>query len=109
MEFEQSDDAAADGKDPSVIVLPPDLDLPATIELRQALCKTIEGGGNATIDAGAVQRLSTLGLQVLVSAKCQMNVGDGQMTFLNSSEYFLKSAASAGLSEPLGLVGGLDG
>jgi anti-anti-sigma regulatory factor len=99
-------DAGAAGA--CIITLPPDLDLPAAIELQQALRQVIEGGGAATIDASAVQRVSTLGFQVLAAAKCEMNSGSGGMNFLNSSDYFLRSAASAGLSGPLGLTGALD-
>lgn len=53
--------------DPAVLSLPPSLDLTAAASLREALLVRLEAGG-VDLDAGAVERVSTPGLQVLAAA-----------------------------------------
>lgn len=53
--------------DPAVLPLPSSLDLTAAASLREALLARLETGG-VDLDAGAVERVSTPGLQVLAAA-----------------------------------------
>lgn len=86
---------------PNRTVLPSILDQAATADLKATLAEALASG--AELDAGAVQRVSTLCFQLLLSA-CKAAAGSGRnLAITNSSEEFRRGAAALGLTAALGL------
>ena len=64
----QPDDAAADGTG-NAVALPDIFDLHAAESLHPALCARLASGGPVVVDAAAVARVGTPGVQLLITAQ----------------------------------------
>ncbi len=86
-----------DAEGPARVILPAILDLNAIPALKEELMQAAAGG--ITVDAGQVQRISSLCLQLLLAAarQTELRVSPG-------SDAFHETARSLGLSRALGLT-----
>lgn len=87
------------------------LSLPAVVDLLQAgaikaqLERALANGGGVTVDASAVQRISSPCLQVLVAgANAFAKAGGPSMTIASPSPAFLETVSTLGLTEALRLA-----
>ncbi len=85
--------------------------LPAVVDLLQAgalkaqLEQGLASGSSMTIDAAAVQRISSPCLQILVAgAAAFAKAGGPSMTIVNPSTAFLETVSLLGLKDTLGLA-----
>jgi anti-anti-sigma regulatory factor len=87
---------------PAEFLLPAVLDLTAADALKQNLLGVLTGGGAITIDAGAVQRITSPAFQIFAAAAKTRSEGD--LRFINVPEIFRETAATLGLSKLLGIT-----
>jgi anti-anti-sigma regulatory factor len=88
------------------LTLPAILDLNAAAQLQSETAAATKSGKPVVIDAGGVQRMSSLCLQILASARRSMPDGIG-FAITNCSAVFAEMASDLALSEALGLTGDL--
>ena len=81
--------------------LPAVMDLPAAALLKSQLQEALAGGKDLTIDAGAVQRVTTPCLQVLVAATKLREMGGPSVQLNNVPEVLAETARTLGLSQAL--------
>ena len=84
------------------IALPAILDLQQVEPLKQALLQAYGAGRPIVVDALAVQRASSLCLQLLVAAR--QDAESPGLRFSGSSQTFTDIASGLGLAEALGLT-----
>lgn len=81
----------------ATIALPEILDLSAAEPLKAALAEAVDAGKPLTLDAGAVARLSTPCLQVLIAAERAMKAADVPFTLANPSDAFVDTFNDLGV------------
>lgn len=93
-------DNAGESKPPEAvnICLPAVLDLRTAKPLKDMLAAGLSGTGAVMIDAGAVGRLSTAAIQLLIAFLAAMGGARRRVTIVRPSAAFLAGFASLGLS-----------
>jgi len=92
-------EAAGDG-----ITLSAVADMQAAAGLKTRLEQALAAGGGVTVDASAVQRISSPFLQVLVAGVAAFaKAGGSPLTIKEPSEPFVETVSTLGLTEALGL------
>ena len=86
------------------LVLPAVLDLTAAPSLKAELMQASNGAAAIAVDAGQVQRISSLCIQLLLAAGQQV-----ELRISPCSDAFKETARGLGLSPALGLTGDSDG
>ena len=93
-----------------VLVLPAVLDLSAASGLKRDLQESLLARQGLEIDARAVQRISSLCLQLLASAAQAFAAADAPgLRFSGVSQSFAEMASGLALSQALGIEGGIFG
>lgn len=85
------------------LALPPVLDLTAAAELKKGLLEAL-AQPEVSVDAAAVQRITTPCLQVLVAAVRDVRAQGGVIKILNVPDSMLEPINTLGLSALLGLT-----
>jgi anti-anti-sigma regulatory factor len=86
------------------VVLPAVLDLTKAAELKQTLVVAMAEHENLTVDAAAVQRITTPCFQILAAAAKDLETQGGGMEFINVPDVFREPADILGLGRVLGLT-----
>ena len=78
------------------------LDTTEVADMKQELLAAAQAGGGLDVDASAVQRISSLCLQLLVSAKQSFAAsGKAKLQIVNPSENFTQTASALALADAL--------
>ncbi|GAA0530425.1 anti-anti-sigma regulatory factor [Rhizomicrobium palustre] len=86
------------------VTLPPVADLTEAGPLKDRFLQAISSGTSLTVDASAVQRVSSPCLQVLVAGKQSFaKAGGASLTITDPSEAFRETASVLGLLDALEL------
>jgi len=86
------------------VALPPVADLTEAGPLKERLLQALAAGTSVTVDASAVQRLSSPFLQVLVAGTQSFaKAGGASLTIADPSEAFCETASVLGLMNALEL------
>ncbi len=93
-----------DAEGPARVVLPAILDLKAIPALKEELMQAAASAGGIAVDAGQVQRISSLCLQLLLAAGMQT-----ELRISPCSKAFNETAHGLGIAPALGLTTDSDG
>lgn len=95
----------ANGVEPNVVSLPSVVGAVEAAELKLTLEAAMAGHGGVRIEAGEVERVSTLGLQVLATAARSFAEQGIAFSFGACSPWLKQGAGLLGLAEILGIDG----
>ena len=90
---------------PRAIAIPAILDAGAAAALLQTLNEALGAAEGVSIQAGAVQRVTTPGLQVLAAAAKSFSEKGVAFAYADPAQPLTDAAETLGLSRALGLVG----
>lgn len=85
----------------SIYRLPAVMDIAATIALRRYFLDVFAEGSHAQVDASAVERVSTSGLQCLLSAQASFGEAGKVFAITNPAPSLLAAAADMGFDDLL--------
>jgi anti-anti-sigma regulatory factor len=97
-------DDRRDGGSAAQVVLPAVLDLTKAAELKKTFMEAKAVHGNLTVDAAAVQRITTPCFQIFAAAAKDLETQGGGMEFINVPDVFREPANMLGLGGLLGLT-----
>jgi anti-anti-sigma regulatory factor len=97
-------DSPGESAEQPILVLPAILDLKAAPDLKRDLEAARETGNPLQVDAGQVQRVSSLCLQLLAAAR-QDRAAETGLEIFAASQVFHEAASGLGLGQALGLAG----
>lgn len=86
------------------VTLPAVLDLTKAASLKDCLLSAMAAAPTVTVDASALQRITTPCLQLFVAAARDLSAEGGALHFENVPDTMASAAAILGLSSVLGLV-----
>ncbi len=92
--------AATDG--PAVVRLPADCRLAAQAALKEQLQQVLQHG-DIVVDAGALERVDTAALQLLVLFRRELEQAGGALAWRGANEVLREAAALLGLEQSLNL------
>ncbi|MGI9419069.1 MAG: STAS domain-containing protein [Geminicoccaceae bacterium] len=79
------------------ITLPRVLDIPAAVDLREAVLETVEPDMIVAIQSGAVEQVTTPGLQVLMAAATFVERKKARFTMVKPSDALIEGLSDLGL------------
>jgi anti-anti-sigma regulatory factor len=71
------------------------------IDLHKQLVKAIDTSSQLTIDASKVERITSPGFQLLLSAEASAQAAEGQLTVAKPSDTFINTAKELGLHQKI--------
>jgi len=98
-------ESAPGGEGPSIVSLPPILDMAAAVELKTTLAAALAAGNAVQIDGGAVQRAATPVLQVLAAAATSFGERGTGFAFGACAPALTEAVSTLGLGMALGIWG----
>ena len=87
-----------------VIACPKQLNITMAEGFKEKLMPFADKGDSCSVDAAEVEKVDSTGLQLLVALDLTLKSNGAQLSVLNPSDVFLKTAQMLGLTEHLNLV-----
>lgn len=84
-----------------LLVLPAQLDIRSARALKQSLADLLSGGRPCTIEAHAIEKASTVAMQILMAFFAAMKMAGHKARLTNSSDALRAAAADLGLAGAL--------